>query len=92
MEYGYDDTDFKEAEDYLQKTQNQVLKANNNKKKTTKLRPLFIEVLMKPHLRSLLPYKPQRKYGRLSNKNTKVLTELKRFIFNLCEVNLNHCK
>jgi hypothetical protein len=41
MEYGYDDTDFKEAEDYLQKTQNQVLKANNNNKKNNKAKTII---------------------------------------------------
>jgi hypothetical protein len=47
---------------------------------------------MKPHLRSLLPQKHWKKYERFSNKNTKVLTKSRRFVFNLYEVNLNNCK
>jgi hypothetical protein len=61
-------------------------------RKTTKQIPSSIKVLMKPYLRSLLPQKHQKKYRRLSNKNTKVLTESRRFISNLCEVDLNHYK
>jgi hypothetical protein len=88
VKYGNDEPNTKEIEYSLQEAQKQVLKTNI--KKTTKIRPLFIKILMKSHLRSSLSHKPQRKYERLSNKNTKVLTELKRFI--LCEVNLNHWK
>jgi hypothetical protein len=61
-------------------------------RKTTKQKPSFIMVLMKPYLRLLLPQKHQKKYGRLSNKNTKVLIESRRFVSNLCEMNLNYYK
>jgi hypothetical protein len=61
-------------------------------RKTTKQRPSSIKVLMKPYLKLLLPHKHQKRYGRLSNKNTKVLIESRRFISNLCEVNLNYYK
>jgi len=56
-------------------------------RKTTNPKPLFIKVSMKPHLRSLLSLKPQRKYRGLSNKNTKVLTESRKFLSNLSKVN-----
>jgi hypothetical protein len=61
-------------------------------RKTTKQRLSSIKVLMKPYFRLLLPQKHQKRYGRLSNKNTKVLTESRRFVSNLCEVSLNYCK
>jgi hypothetical protein len=43
MEYGYDEPDFKEAEDCLQETQNQVLKAN--KKKDNKAKTIIYQGL-----------------------------------------------
>jgi hypothetical protein len=61
-------------------------------RRTTKQRPSSIKVLMKLYSRLLLPQKHQKRYGRLSNKNTKVLTESRRFVSNLCEVSLNYCK
>jgi hypothetical protein len=60
------------------------------KRRTTKQKPSFIKVLMGPHLRSLLLQKHLKKYERLSNKNTKVLTKTRRFVSNICEVNLNN--
>jgi hypothetical protein len=90
VEYGYNEPDCKEAEDSLQKCRSKSSKPIE--RKTTKSRPSFIKVSMKPHLRSLLPHKHWKKYERFSNKNTKVLTKSRRFVFNLYEVNLNHCK
>jgi len=80
------------------KKQKMLYKRHRNKslkpieKRTTKQRPSSIKVLIKPYSRLLFPQKHQKRYGRLSNKITKVLTESRRFVSNLCEVNLNYCK
>lgn len=63
--------------------------SETTERRTTKPRPSFIKVLMKPRLRLSLLRKSRRIYGKLSNKNTKELTESRRFVFNLCEVNLS---
>ena len=90
VQYGYDEPESKEVEDTLQEAEKQVLKAN--RKKDNKAKIIIFKVLMKQYLRLLLLQKHQKRYGRLSNKNTKVLTESRRFVSNLCEVNLNYCK
>ena len=84
--YGYDEPHSKKAENSLQEAQKSLKLIE---RKITKQRP-FIKVSRKLHLRSSLPQKHQKKYERFFNKNTQLLTKLKRFIFNLYKVNLNY--
>jgi len=90
VEYGYDEPESKEAEDALQEAYKQVMKAN--RKKDNKAKTIIYQGLDEAIFEIIASAETKKKYGRLSNKNTKVLTESRRFISNLCEVNLNYCK
>jgi len=90
VDYGYDEPESKEAEEALQEAQKQVLR--NNRKKDNKAKTIIYQGLDEATFEIISSAEIQRIYGKLSNKNTKELTESRRFVFNLCEVNLNPYK
>ena len=90
VQYGYDEPESKEVEDTLQETEKQVLKANrkkDNKAKTIIYQGLdeaIFEIIAFAETSKEIWEAPQQKY--------KGADRIKKFISNICEVNLNYCK
>ena len=90
VQNSFEEPESKEAEDALQEAHKQALKVN--KKKDNKAKTIIYQGLDEDTFEIIAFAETSKYIWEALQQNTKVLIESKRFVFNLCEVNLNYCR
>jgi hypothetical protein len=90
VQYGYNEPESKESEDALQEAQKQVLKAN--RKKDNKAKTIIYQGLDEAIFEIIAFAETSKEIWKALQQKYKGADRIRRFVSNLCEVNLNYYK